>query len=66
MVRLADSQNKTVLLQKPAEDVNYDFLQLERMAPKRESWILAQSQRRGRRLAHRIRSIARLKPNSSR
>jgi signal transduction histidine kinase len=39
MVRLADSQNKTVLLQKPTEDVNYDFLQLERIAPKRESWI---------------------------
>ena len=34
MVRLADSQNKTILLQQPAEDVNYDFLQLERMAPK--------------------------------
>src|ERR1700686_2328803 len=38
MVRLADSQNKTILLQRPAEDVNYDFLQLERMAPN-EGWM---------------------------
>src|ERR1700676_2895826 len=39
MVRLADSQNKTMLLQQPAEGVNYDFPQLERIAPKTESWI---------------------------
>src|SRR3982074_74825 len=39
MVRVADSQNKTILLQPPAEDVNYDFLQLERTAPKSESWM---------------------------
>src|SRR6202022_50560 len=37
MVRLADSQKKTILLQRPAENVNYDFLQLERIVPKRES-----------------------------
>jgi signal transduction histidine kinase len=39
MVRLADSQNKTMLLQQPAEGVNYDFRQLERIAPRNESWI---------------------------
>ena len=39
MVRLADSQNKTIVLQQPAEGVSYDFLQLERIAPKSESWI---------------------------
>jgi signal transduction histidine kinase len=39
MVRLADSRNKTMLLQQPAEGVNYDFLQLEAMAPKNERWI---------------------------
>ena len=39
MVRVADAQNKTILLQPPAEDVNYDFLQLERTAPKSESWM---------------------------
>jgi signal transduction histidine kinase len=39
MVRVADSQNKTLLLQQPSEGVNYDFLQLERIAPTRETWI---------------------------
>lgn len=43
MVRLADSQNKTILLQQPAENVNYDFLQLERIVPKNESWIALQA-----------------------
>jgi signal transduction histidine kinase len=39
MVRLADSQNKTIVLQQPAEGVNYDFQQLERITPKIQSWI---------------------------
>src|ERR1700682_5762020 len=39
MVRVADSQNKTILLQQPAENVNYDYLQLERIVPKSASWI---------------------------
>jgi signal transduction histidine kinase len=39
MVRLADPKNKTIVLQQPAEGVNYDFPQLERITPKNESWI---------------------------
>jgi signal transduction histidine kinase len=39
MVRLADAQNKTILLQQPGEGVNYNFLQLARIAPKNDSWI---------------------------
>jgi methyl-accepting chemotaxis protein len=39
MVRLADSKNKTIVLQQPAEGVNYDFHRLERIAPRNESWI---------------------------
>ena len=39
MVRLADSQNKTIGLQQPAGGVNYNFPQLESIAPKIESWI---------------------------
>ena len=41
MVRLADSQNKTIVLQQPAEaqGVNYDFLQLERITPNIQTWI---------------------------
>src|SRR3979411_2919666 len=39
MVRLADSQNKTIVLQQPAEAVNYDFPQLERITPNIQTWI---------------------------
>src|ERR1700733_4752942 len=39
MVRVADSQNNTILLQQPGEGVNYNFLELERIAPKNQSWI---------------------------
>jgi signal transduction histidine kinase len=39
MVRLADPQNKTIVLQQPSEGVNYDFHRLERIASKNENWI---------------------------
>jgi signal transduction histidine kinase len=39
MVRLADAQNKTLLLRQPAVDVNYDYRRLEQTVPRNGDWM---------------------------
>ena len=39
MVRVADPQNKTLLLRQPGEDANYDFKELERTTPDDRGWM---------------------------
>src|SRR5258708_2555135 len=39
MVRVADPQNKTLLLRQPGEDASYDFEKLERTTPDSSRWI---------------------------
>jgi signal transduction histidine kinase len=39
MVRVADPQNKTLLLRQPGEDASYDFKKLERATPDSGGWI---------------------------
>jgi len=39
MVRLADSENRTVFLHSPGEDANYDFEQLARTATENSDWL---------------------------